>query len=196
MADGYDVSPDLLQEASSGINDTIAELKTLGITEAADEGRGFGSLALTGMQLGNQDLTTAFGSFADRWSWGVRTMVKEGDQIAQLLSLSAGTYHDAEQYAIGVLKDAVNAVAGDPHAGEQQVENQSFSQILGADKPDYSAASWNKTAQNASTTWAGVGRDVAEGPMGINKAIADQTGFGQQFSAAEDHVFGPGSNTK
>ncbi|HEX4724172.1 MAG TPA: hypothetical protein VH333_16770 [Pseudonocardiaceae bacterium] len=195
MADGYDVSPDLLREASSGINETLAELKTLGITEAADEGRGFGSLALTGMQLGNEDLTTAFGSFTDKWSWGVRTMVKEGDQIAQLLGLTAGTYHDAEQYAIGVLKDAVNAVAGDPHAGEQ-VENQAFGQILGANKPDYSAASWNKTAQNASTTWAGVGRDVAEGPMGVYKTVADQTGFGQQFSAAEDQVFGPGSNTK
>jgi hypothetical protein len=134
MADGYDVSPDLLQEASSGINGIIAELKTLGITEQAEEGRGFGSLALTGMQLGNQGLCTAFGSFADRWSPAVRTMVKDGNQIAQLLGLSAGTYNDVEQYAVGVLKDAVNAVAGDPHAAEQQVENESFGRIVGVNR--------------------------------------------------------------
>lgn len=191
MADGYDVSPDLLNEASSGINQTIGELKTIGIAEAADEGRGFGSLALTGLQLGHPDVTSAFGSFTDRWSWAVRSMVKEGDEIARLLGLSAGTYQDMENYAVGVLKDAVNAVAGNPHANEQQVENSSFGQIINADKPDYSAASWEKTGQDAKQTWLSVGRDVAEGPMGSYKTAADVTGYGQRFSAAEDQVFGP-----
>lgn len=191
MADGYHVDPQQLQEAASGINDTISELKTLGIAEAADQGRGFGGLALTGMQLGHQDITDALRAFTDRWGWGVRSMVQEGDKIAQLLGLSAGTYHDMEQYAVGTLKDAFNAVAGDPHAGEQQVENSSFGQILGANKPDYSAASWDRTGQNAKNTWLGVGRDVAEGPMGIYKTAADVTGYGPQFSAAEDQVFGP-----
>lgn len=190
MGDGYQVSPQLLREASAGIDATIGELKTLGITEAAEEGRGFGNLALSGMQVGSQDLCTAFSSFCDRWSWGVRTMVKEGNQIASLLGLSAGTYSDMETYAVGVLKDVFNAVAGDPHAGET-VEQQSFGQIMAADAPNYSAASWQQTAQHAGTTWAGVGRDVAEGPMGVNKTVADTLGLGQRFGNMEDQVFGP-----
>ena len=191
MAGGYEGSPDLLNEASSGINETIGALKDVGIAEAADEGRGFDNLALTGLQAGHPDVTSAFSAFTDRWSWGVRSMVGEGNEIARLVGLSAGTYQDMENYAVGVLKDAVNAAAGDPHANEQQVEGSSFGQIVGADKPDYSAASWNRTGQNARQTWLSVGRDVAEGPMGVNRTVADLTGTGQQFSAAEDQVFGP-----
>ena len=194
-AGGYAVNPGLLQEAANGINATIAELKTLGIAEEADEGRGFGSLAMTGLQVGHQGLQGAFADFADRWSWGVRALVKDGNQIAQSLGLSAGTYYDAEQYAIGVLKDAVNAGIGDPHAANQQVENESFGQIVAADIPDYSAASWQQTGQDAQAAWSGVARDVAEGPMGVNKELADQLGVGQQFAAAEDQAFGPAPNS-
>lgn len=190
-AGGYEANPALLREAADGINATIAELKTLGISEAAEEGRGFGSLTLNGMQVGNQGLQSAFSGFCDRWSWGVRALVKDGNHIAQRLGLSAGAYYDAEQYAVGALKDAVNAVAGDPHASDQQVEGESLSQIVAADTPDYSAESWEKTGHNAARTWAGVGRDVAEGPMGSGKDAADAIGMGQRFSQAEDQVFGP-----
>ena len=194
MADGYQLDPQQLTEAAGGINRTIGELKRIGIAEAADEGRGFGNLALTGLQAGHPDVTSAFSSFTDRWEWGVRSMVKEGNEIARLVGLSAGTYQDVENYAIGVLKDAVNAVGGDPHANEQQVENSSFGQIFGADKPDYSAASWDRTGQHAKQTWLSVGRDLTEGPMGINKTVADLTGNGQQFNAAEDQIFGPNTS--
>lgn len=161
-ASGYQVTPDLLRQAASGINSTIAELKTLGITEEAQEGHGFGNLALTGLQAGDEGLRSAFADFCDRWSWGVRSLVKTGNEIAGQLGLQAGTYHDAEQYAIGVLKDVVNAVAGNPHAGEHQVENSSFGQIIAADTPDYSAASWQKAGQNATTTWSAVAKDAAQ----------------------------------
>lgn len=190
-AGGYQVNPGLLQEASTGIENTIGELKTLGISEEAEEGRGFGSLSLSQMQMGSGGLQGSFSGFCDRWSWGVRSLVKEGNQIAQTLGLNAGSYYDAEQYAVGVLKDAVNAVAGDPHASNQQVENESFGQIAAADTPDYSAASWDKTGQDAAQTWSGVGRDLAEGPMGLGKDAADALGDGQEFSAMEDQAFGP-----
>jgi len=121
MADGYQLDPQQLTEAAGGINRTIGELKSIGIAEAADEGRGFGNLALTGLQAGHPDVTSALRSFTDRWEWGVRSMVKEGN-------------------AIGVLKDAVNAVGGDPHANEQQVENSSFGQIFGGNASSYRLA--------------------------------------------------------
>lgn len=192
--DGYQVNPALLQQAASGINDTIAELKTLGFAEEADEGRGFGSLSMTGMQVGQSGLQGAFSDFCNRWSWGVRSLVKQGNEIAGKLGITAGTYADAEQYAVGVLKDAVNAVAGDPHASNQQVENESFGQIVATDKPDYSAASWAKTGKDAEQTWTGVGRDLAEGPMGLGKTVADGLGLGPQFTAEENEMFRPPAN--
>jgi len=163
----------------------------LGISEAAEVGRGFSGLALRGLQVGHQGLQSAFSTFCDRWSWGVRALVQDGNEVAQRLGLSAGLYHDMEQYAIGTFKDVANAAVGDPHASDQQVENQSWSQMMQKDNPDYSGQSWQKAGQNMANTWKQEGRDVAEGPMGINKAIADATGQGQRFSQAENQVFGP-----
>lgn len=161
MAGGYQVDPAQLQQAANGINGTIAELKTLGITEAADEGRGFGNLELTGLQAGHEDVRSAFAGFCDRWSWGVRTLVKNGNDIARQLGVQAGTYHDNEQYVVGVFKDVVNAAVGNPHASEQQVENSSFSEIASASsQADYSAASFQKAAKNIANTWSAVGEDV------------------------------------
>ena len=163
---GFEVDPALLQEAAQGISDTIAELKTLGLAEQADVGRGFESLSLRGLQVGHQGLHQAFSEFCDRWSWGVRTLVNDGNEIAQRLGLSAGTYHDVEQYTVGVLKDAVNALVGDPHAANQQVEHESFGQILASDTPDYSAQSWHRAGQDMAATWTAEGRDLRAGDLG------------------------------
>jgi hypothetical protein len=191
MSDGYTVDPAKLQEAAKGINDTIGALKGLGIDEEAEAGRGFGSLSLRGMQVGHQGLQQAFDGFCDRWSWGVRTLVQDGNQFAQRLGLSAGTYNDMEQYGVGVLKDAVNTVAGDPHATSQQVENESLSQIVAAAKPDYSAKSWEKTGQDAAATWKAEGRDVMAGPDGLIGTAFDAAGQGQQFDQLQNNTFGP-----
>lgn len=125
---GYQVDPALLREAAQGINDTISALKSVGISEAADVGRGFSGLELTGLQAGSQDVRQAFSGFCERWSWGVRALVRDGNEIA---------------------------------------------------------------GRNAETTWSGVGRDVAEGPMGSTRALADLTGNGQQLTQSENQVFGP-----
>lgn len=169
MASGYQVSPQALQQAANGINGTIAELKTLGFTESAEEGRGFGNLELTGVQAGHEGLRGNFADFCDRWGWGVRTLVKNGNDIAQQLGAQAGTYHDNEQYVIGVLKDAVNSVAGNPRASEEQVENSSFGQIV-ANTPDYSAASFQKAGQTIAKTWSGVAKDAAQTAQNVAQA--------------------------
>ncbi|MCZ4100244.1 hypothetical protein [Streptomyces sp. H39-C1] len=62
---GEDLAVDsaALALAAQGLNGAIGELKSLGTQGSADTGRGFGDLALTGMQLGHSGLTSAFGSF-------------------------------------------------------------------------------------------------------------------------------------
>jgi hypothetical protein len=194
---GYSVSPDLLHKTAEGINNTIGELKAVGMDETADAGRGFSQLELRGMQVGHQGLQEAFQQFCDRWSWGVRTLVQDGNHIAQQLHLAAGSYHDMEQYASGALKDVVSDVMGNPHLTDDQVEKESWGQV-GADNPinqalhpDFSAQSWEKTGHDAAQTWKGEARDVAEGQFGINKHLADAVGQGRQFTDAENKVFGP-----
>jgi hypothetical protein len=188
---GYEVRPDALRQAAKGINDTISELKTLGIVEEAETGRGFGSLELTGMQVGHQGLQQAFSEFCDRWSWGVRTLVQDGSEIATRLGLAAGIYNDMEQYGVGVLKDAASDLGGDPHASDEQVENESWQRLAAANTPDDSAQSWQKAGDHMAATWQAEGRDLAEGPMGLTKTVADAAGQGDTFARGEDAVFGP-----
>ena len=82
MGDGYGVDPNALRATAKGIDDAIAELKTLGVDGSAGMGRGFSGLALRGMQVGPGGLQQAFEQFCERWPWGVRTLVQDGNQIA------------------------------------------------------------------------------------------------------------------
>jgi len=105
MADGFTVDRAALLETAQGINDTIGALEGLGFDEEAETGRGFSGLALSGLQAGYAGLQSAFAGFCDRWSWGVRALVQDGNQFAQRLGLSAGMYADAEQPIIGSVKN-------------------------------------------------------------------------------------------
>lgn len=169
MADGFTVDRQALQETAQGINDTISALGKLGFAEEADVGRGFGGLALSGLQVGYEGLQSAFGDFCGRWSWGVRTMVQDGNQIAQRLGLSAGAYNNAEQTVIGSVKDLVDAGVGDPHMTDAQAAAASWSQdaagVTGAQTPG-----GNMTPQQAENAirsqWDEVGHEVVQSKGG------------------------------
>src|ERR1700742_1042405 len=120
MAGGFSVDRAALNETARGINDSIASLKGLGLDETAEVGRGFSGLSLSGLQAGHADLAVAFGGFCDRGSWGVRSLVQDGDQFAARLGLSAGVYADTERYLTSVAKHVTVAVAGDPHLRDGQ----------------------------------------------------------------------------
>lgn len=158
---GYQVSPALLTEAAQGINNTIGQLKTLGIAESAEVGRGFSALTLSGLQVGHDGLQGAFATFCQRWEWGVRALVQDGTETARRLGIAAGTYNDMEQYAVGALKVAVNSVIGDPHATNEQVQNESLGQMIDNDSPDFSAEAAQRAQQHISSTWQAVGDDAA-----------------------------------
>ncbi|WP_329566433.1 hypothetical protein [Kitasatospora sp. NBC_01266] len=168
MADSYQVDPAALADIAKGINDAVAELKKLGIDEGAEVGRGFSAISLTGMQVGNPGLQSALDDFCERWSWGVRTLVHDGTEIADRLGLSAGRYHDQDQYVSGALKDAVNAAIGNPDLTDKQVEGQSwdqtwddnpYTQVTGA---DYSKASLDKAAGDSAAAWQAEFKDVEQ----------------------------------
>ena len=165
MADGFTVDRAALLETAQGINDTIGALEGLGLDEEAEVGRGFSGLALSGLQVGYAGLQSAFAGFCDRWSWGVRTLVQDGNQIAQRLGLAAGNYADAEQLVIGSLKNLVDAGMGDPHLSDSQVADGSWAQAEGrgpGQAPnDLSGAAWRQAATQMGQTWRTEGHDAA-----------------------------------
>jgi hypothetical protein len=82
---GFEVDYRLLAEAAEGINGVISQLSDLGIAETGEEGRGFALLDMDAEGLGVPSLMSAFSGFTGRWSWGVRTLVQDGNQFAQRL---------------------------------------------------------------------------------------------------------------
>jgi hypothetical protein len=164
MADGFTVDRAALRETAQGINDTIGALEQLGFTEEAEVGRGFSGLSLSGLQVGDAGLQSAFSGFCDRWSWGVRTLVQDGNQIAQRLGLTAGAYSDAEQTVIGSVKDLVDAGLGDPHLSDSQVAQGSWAQAEGVapgQQPnDFSGQAWQQAGSQMGQTWQAEGHDI------------------------------------
>ena len=179
MADGFSVDRRALAETAQGIKASIGALKGLGLDETAEVGRGFSGLSLSGLQAGHADLATAFGGFCDRWSWGVRSLVQDGDQFAARLGLSAGVYADTEQYLTSVAKHVTVAVAGDPHLSDGQAAQASWSQdaaaVTGAPTPA-SGTTWAQVGQQASRQWTEVGRDELKLPDEAKRLLNDAGG--------------------
>jgi hypothetical protein len=163
MADGFAVDRAALAETAQGLNSVIGALSGLGIDETGEVGRGFSGLEMSGLEVGDSDLASAFGDFCDRWSWGVRALVQDGNQFAVRLGLSAGLYNDVENQATAAAKNIVVAVAGDPHMTDQQAAAASWSQdaavITGAQTPG-GDMTWSQAEDAMKQQWQGVGADA------------------------------------
>ena len=163
LADGFAVDRAALAETAKGLNDVIGALSGLGLNETGEVGRGFSELALTGLEAGDSDLASAFGDFCDRWSWGVRTLVQDGNQFAVRLGLSAGMYNDVENQLTGAAKDVVVAVAGDPHVTDGQAAAASWStdaaMVTGA-QTQGGEMTWGQAGQAVQQQWQAVGTDA------------------------------------
>ncbi|MER7495350.1 hypothetical protein ABT033_22425 [Streptomyces pharetrae] len=64
---GKDLEADGLGLVAQGLTAALGELKELGMVGMAGAGRGFGDIALSGLELGHEGLTAEFGSFCERW---------------------------------------------------------------------------------------------------------------------------------
>ncbi|MFI8072773.1 hypothetical protein ACIF85_28865 [Streptomyces sp. NPDC086033] len=164
MSNGYEADPEVLKQAAKGINQTIEELQDVGMVGGGAVGRGFGSLGLTQLQMGHTGLAKAFSTFAERWEWGVKALVDEGNEIAEKLDLSAGYYHEAEEYAIGVTKDYVVAAYGDPAVSGEKAERMSWGQVGASAKeswtPDLSQQSASESLHQTGRAWQATEEDL------------------------------------
>ncbi|MFI5528152.1 hypothetical protein ACIA8O_06280 [Kitasatospora sp. NPDC051853] len=182
----YQVDPQALKLAADGIDHAIEELRSLGIEEAALVGRGFGDISLTGLEIGHPQLQSVFEEFCDRWSWGVRALIQDGNEIARRLNLSAGLYAEQEEYVTGVAKELTNAALGNPNLTGEDLEKMSYREVL-ADNPftqvrdaDFSAESLAQSSLRSQAAVQATKADLLENPFLRGHAAA--AGFGGELA--------------
>uniref|UniRef100_UPI00055D3B08 hypothetical protein n=1 Tax=Streptomyces sp. NRRL S-1022 TaxID=1463880 RepID=UPI00055D3B08 len=146
------------------LTDALGELKELGGFGTSGAGRGFGEIALSGLELGHEGLTGEFSSFCERWEWGVRSLIAEGNGFAQKTGLAAGTYYETDKYVEGTVKVAENAAVGNPYASEEDVEKMGYGDIAtsgayGGDV-DYSKESFEQAWATSKQGWKTAADDV------------------------------------
>ncbi|WP_328438785.1 hypothetical protein OHA71_19750 [Streptomyces sp. NBC_00444] len=163
---GYRVDPEALARITRGINQAMDELKELGFDIEANLGRGFEELELAGLEVGDANLRQVFADFCERWGWGVRSLMQDANEFAGRLNLSAGIYHEQEEYVSGTLKTAWTAAAGNPYLTAEEAGQRSWSDTLKDNTvshvagADYSAESFAAGGQAAQQAWAQAAQDV------------------------------------
>lgn len=200
-AGGKDIRAAGLDEIAKGITQTLAELKELGVDSLAGVGRGFSNLELSGLQLGNEGLTSKFKSFCERWEWGVRALVTEGNTFAEDVGLSAGTLYETDQYVGGALKVGYNSVVGNPYASEDDVTKMSWDELRRSDAdalthPDYGAESFSDAWETSKQSFKDSGRDVMTGSLGLPPGVTmdninQATGNSDDYNRMLDDMWGP-----
>ncbi|MFJ6757484.1 hypothetical protein ACIQNK_20955 [Streptomyces sp. NPDC091273] len=178
-----DVSKQALGQIAKGITDSLAELKELGSVGTASMGGGFTELGLSGLETGHAGLTSTLGTFCERWGWGVRSLVQQGNTFAMNVGLSAGVMHEQDQYIQGSFKVVTNAALGNPYASEKDVIDKDWGEVF-ADNPitqirdaDYSRESFDQATENGNEAWKTAVRDVNSSDILLSNQILDAVGL-------------------
>ncbi len=79
--------------------------------------------------VGHAELADAFGEFAECWEWGVRDLVRAGDDIAQKLHDAGIAYEHDDVSAEQVFKRAIVAGFGASDADTEQAMTESWSEV-------------------------------------------------------------------
>ncbi|MFB7515537.1 hypothetical protein [Streptomyces sp. NPDC056144] len=159
---------DALAAIAKGLDLAHSELKDLGLIGQASMGRGFSDLALSGVELGHGGLTEAFTTFCDRWEWGVRSLTLRGNQFAQDVGLSAGSFAEQERYIKDTIKIGVNSVNGNPHLSEDEVKEMRWETVRDQhtwDGAGLDARDLLEARNEVEQTWNNTGYDVADSAL-------------------------------
>ncbi|WP_067651605.1 hypothetical protein [Nocardia harenae] len=151
--------PVALQQTAQGITGMIGVLTDLGIKETAASGRGFSLLTMAPLEAGSAEVQESFENYCSRWSWGVRSLVQAGNEIAVALGLAAGRYHMMESKTSDMFKTMWTHTMGNPHLTRDEIEQRSWEETL-ADNPvnqvlnaDYSRESFEDAAVTVDRNW-------------------------------------------
>ncbi|ALO95837.1 hypothetical protein SHL15_4754 [Streptomyces hygroscopicus subsp. limoneus] len=195
---GEDLVAQGLGLIAKGLTEALGELKELGMVGEAGAGRGFSDIALSGLELGHEGLTDDFASFCERWEWGVRSLIHEGNGFAVKTGLAAGMYYETDQYVKGSFKIVANAAVGNPYASEEDVQKMGYGEIASSvGDVDYSKESFEQAWETGKHGWKDAGRDLMTshtvGAMGLGPEDLHQA-FGvsdKEYDQYLDDTFGP-----
>lgn len=190
--EGYDVSPEILTNAAKGIADVINELTELGVAQTANQGRGLELMVMFRTTIGHDGLTEAWGDFLQRWEYGVRGLVQEGDKFANKLHDAGIGYEHHDIGASEIFKRAAFDLAGDPRGDSAQAMEMSWGQLGDATvgrliDPDYSPESFENAGQDAIAAAEQAGDDITSIPDRAEKT------WDETVELADD-VFGDGDD--
>ncbi|MEU5128646.1 hypothetical protein [Streptomyces mobaraensis] len=189
MSGGSDLAAnqEALGQIAQGLTAALAELKKLGMAGESAAGRGFSDIRMTGMESGHDGLTSALKSFCERWEWGVRSLVRDGNQFARRVGLSAGSYYEEDQYVKRTLKVGVAAFGADPTLSDEQVEKMSMDELREHGNfahVDYSEKSFEDAFDNAVRT----GKDVAKDHIDTRRHLLEgATEAAKRVAGAGEH---------
>ncbi|MCX5305484.1 hypothetical protein OG304_18820 [Streptomyces sp. NBC_00160] len=192
-----DVSKQALALIAQGITASLAELKELGSVGTASMGGGFTELALSGMETGHESLASTLGTFCERWGWGVRSLVQQGNMFALNVGLSAGAVYEQDQYIQGSFKVVANAALGHPYAEEKDIIAKDWGEVL-SDNPitqiknaDYEPESFAHASENGNEAWKSAVRDLNSSDILLSNQIIDAVGLRDEADALVDGTVGP-----
>ncbi|WP_405177759.1 hypothetical protein OG225_26315 [Nocardia sp. NBC_01377] len=195
------VDPELLTQAANGISAIIGDLSDLGVGETGAVGRGFSQLTMSAIEAGKANVQSTFETFTERWSWGVRALVQSGNEIAEILDLSAGRYYLMDEQFSNTFKQMFTHLAGNPHLSKADIEKMDWGEVLSnnawnlAAQPDYSTSSFadafSHMGDNVSTLGQ-VGEYLVANP---DKAYSLDTGVAAKVAEIQQTPKTGGGNT-
>ncbi|MFD4814989.1 hypothetical protein, partial [Streptomyces sp. NPDC058418] len=149
------------------------------------------------METVHEGLTSTLRGFCERWEWGVRALVQEGNVFAQEVGLSAGVFHEQEQYLQGSFKVLTNSAMGNPYATEDEIIEKDWSEVLSNNAytqvrdADYSAESFQKADENSVQAWKNTMWDVSTSTVTPTSGIIDAAGLRDEMDEGMRGAFGP-----
>lgn len=176
------LDPQALVDAARGIDTVIGELADLGTAGSGQAGRGFSLLSLSGLQVGHTGLKEEFDEFCDRWSWGVRALVQDGQRLSEGLALNAGTMHHIDEHVATVFRGVAVDLAGDPRLSDDEAEARSWGDLAdSAADADWSQDSFTDAYDESTQTWDDVLGDPGPlGPLGGVPGLASSAAGGDR----------------
>ena len=157
---GYQVDLAALDQAVKGINGTIEVLGGMvwGGRYSASSAAAIEELNLDEDDCGDEALSDAMDEFCERWRWGVRHLVQEGQAMGKSLQQAAGTYKGVEDQICDALKKVFDQEFGNP-MGSSDPAGKSWDQLTSdaftlEDHPEQQAA------QGLGRAWQSISKDA------------------------------------
>ncbi|MBA2945870.1 hypothetical protein [Streptomyces himalayensis] len=175
---GYKFDPESAKRVEQGLTAAIRELEETGyFSITAQQGHGFQFMIMSGMEMGSGELADVFGQFCGRWALAIHSKMQDANDIARKLGLSAGLYHEQEEYVLGSLKEAaVTAGSYNPQQGladGEKAADMSWGEIGDRVKPTFEADPSQPDWGAMGDQWKQVGEDFTTSPW---QDVAGPTG--------------------